>query len=72
MPGTRHPVLDVVELLVDSGGWPMGTNVKVVEADDDRALVEIRDDRGHGLDFICVPHDVLARPPDQPAERLAP
>jgi hypothetical protein len=59
MPPTRHGVLDVVELLTDSGRWPAGTVGTVVEADDRAALVEISDERGHGLDFVSVPHDVL-------------
>jgi hypothetical protein len=59
MAASRHEVLDVVELLVDSGRWPAGTIGTVVEADPERALVEISDDRGHALDFIAVPHDGL-------------
>jgi hypothetical protein len=58
-PTTRHAVLDVVELLVDSGRWSAGTVGTVVEADAQQALVEISDDRGHALDFIALPHDVL-------------
>jgi hypothetical protein len=60
MPPIRHVVLDVVELVADSGRWPAGTIGTVVEADADKALVEITDDRGHGLDFISVPHGALA------------
>ena len=60
MPRTRHAVLAVVELLADSGRWPAGTTGTVVEADDERALIEISDDRGHTLDFIAVPQDTLA------------
>ena len=71
MPRTRHAVLDVVELLVDCGRWPAGTVRTVVEADSDRTLVEISDDRGHALDFIAVPHDALTQPPSHAAERFA-
>ncbi len=53
-------MLDVVELKVDSGRWSAGTIGTVVEADADKALVEISDDRGHGLDFVSLPHDALA------------
>ncbi|MGH3267449.1 MAG: hypothetical protein ACRDNS_36315, partial [Trebonia sp.] len=60
MAATRHAILDVVELLIDSGRWPAGTIGTVVESDSDQALVEISDDRGHGLDFITLPHDALA------------
>ena len=56
----RHTVLDVVQLVTDSGRWPAGTVGTVVEADDDSALVEISDDRGHALDFVSLPHDALA------------
>jgi hypothetical protein len=70
MPCIRRAVLDVVELVVDSGRWPAGTIGTVVEADPDKALVEISDDRGHGLDFISVPHGALARADDR-AERFA-
>jgi hypothetical protein len=71
MAATRHAVLDVVELLADSGRWPAGTIGTVVEADAQRALVEISDDRGHALDFISVSHDALAPPQDDAADRFA-
>lgn len=70
MPPTPHAVLDVVELVADSGRWPVGTIGTVVEADDEKALVEISDDRGHALDFISVPHQALA-PAGDDAERFA-
>jgi hypothetical protein len=56
----RHSVLDVVELITESGRWPVGTVGTVVEADDRTALVEIADNRGHALDFVNLPHDALA------------
>ncbi len=56
----QHAVLDVVELLAESGRWPAGTIGTVVEADKDRVLVEIGDDRGHGLDFVSLPHDAIS------------
>lgn len=70
MQPIRHAVLDVVELVVGSGRWPAGTVGTVVEVDADKALVEISDDRGHGLDFISLPHDALAPAGDR-AERFA-
>jgi hypothetical protein len=60
MTEPRHAVLDVVELLVDSGRGPAGTVGTVVEADPERLLIEISDDRGHGLDFVALPHDAVA------------
>jgi len=60
MAAVPHQMLEVVELKVDSGRWPAGTIGTVVEADADKALVEISDDRGHGLDFVSLPHDALA------------
>ena len=71
MADTRHAILDVVELLVDSGRWPTGTVGTVVEADDQLALVEISDDRGHALDFISVPHHALVTKPGHTSERVA-
>jgi hypothetical protein len=65
-----HQILDVVELKVDSGRWPAGTIGTVVEATPDQALVEISDDRGHGLDFVSLPHDALAAR-RQPSQQLA-
>lgn len=56
----RHEELEVVELLTEVGRWPAGTAGTVVKADESTALVEISDDRGHGLDFISVPQDALA------------
>jgi len=44
MTELRHAVLDVVEFLTAFGRWPAGTTGTVVEADDQRALVEITDD----------------------------
>jgi hypothetical protein len=69
MSRTPHALLEVVELLVDCGRWPAGTIGTVVEADPERALVEISDERGHGLDFISVPHDALVSRPGQSGAR---
>ena len=63
MAAIAHQILDVVELKVDSGRWPAGTIGTVVETDAEQALVEISDDRGHGLDFVSLPHDALAAHP---------
>lgn len=72
MADKRHAILEVVELLVDSGRWPAGTIGTVVEADDQLlALVEISDERGHALDFISVPHHALATRPGLKSERVA-
>lgn len=71
MPEPRHAILDVVELLVDSGRWPAGTVGTVVEADAEKALVEISDDRGHTLDFISVPHRALDDRPGGTEQRVA-
>lgn len=60
MAPPRHNVLDVVELLTSSGRWPAGAVGTVVEADEARALVELADERGHGVDFVSLPHDALA------------
>jgi hypothetical protein len=60
MDAPRHAVLETVELLTASGRWPAGTTGTVVEANDQHALVEIIDDRGHAFDFRSVPHDKLA------------
>ena len=56
----RHGELEVVELLTAVGRWPTGTAGTVVKSDDTTALVEISDDRGHGLDFVSVPHAALS------------
>ena len=60
MASARHEVLDVVEFLTESGRWPAGTIGTAVEADDQRVLVEIADERGHAADFVSMPHDKLA------------
>jgi hypothetical protein len=70
MAPARHAVLDVVQLLVDRGRWPAGTIGTVVEADAERALVEISDDRGHALDFSAEPNDALAPAPGHAIERF--
>jgi len=58
----RHSVFDLVELLTESDRWPAGTTGTAVEADDERVLVEIADERGRALDFVSLPHDQLAPP----------
>jgi hypothetical protein len=62
-------VLDVVELTVASGRWPTGTRGTVLELfGSEAALVEITDDRGHTLDDLELPIDVLtivSRPSEQ-------
>ena len=60
MAELRHPVLEVVEFLTASGWWAAGTTGTVVEADDQRALVEVADDRGRATDFVSLPQDKLA------------
>jgi hypothetical protein len=55
MTEPRHAVLEVVGFLATSGRWPAGTTGTVAEADDQRALVEITDDRGHASDFVSLP-----------------
>ena len=65
MTEPRHAILDVVELLADSGSWSAGTVGTVVEADAEHALVEISDDGGHALDFISVPQRALASRPSR-------
>jgi hypothetical protein len=51
--------LEVVELMAESGRWPIGTRGTVVELADSAALVEIADDRGHTLDLVEIPAHVL-------------
>jgi hypothetical protein len=34
-------------------------------------LVEISDDRGHGLDFVAVPHEALTAAGDRASQRFA-
>ena len=71
MTEPRHAILDVVELLADSGRCPAGTVGTVVEADAEQALVEISDDRGHALDFISVPQPALGSRPSRSDDRVA-
>jgi len=66
----RHSEHDVVRLETDSGRWPAGTIGTIVELDAGTALVEIADDHGHALDFISVPHELLA-PADEHRSRAA-
>lgn len=56
----RHDELEVVELLTEVGRWPAGTSGTVISANETTALVEVSDDRGHGLDFVSVPQAALA------------
>ncbi len=67
MSDLRHAVLDVVELLTASGRWAAGTAGTIVEADDQHALVEIADDRGHATDFVSLPHEQLTSVDDRSA-----
>lgn len=60
MTPPRHKPLDVVELRAGTDPWPQGTIATAIEIDDNAVLVEISDDRGHGLDFLALPHHLLA------------
>jgi hypothetical protein len=63
-------ILDVVELTVASGRWAKGTRATVLELlGSDAALVEIADDRGHTLEELELPLDVL-RIVGRPSQRL--
>lgn len=59
-------VLDVVELKAASGRWPKSTHGTVLELfGSEAALVEIADERGHTLDELELPVDVLSRPSER-------
>src|SRR5919108_6217004 len=65
-------VLDVVELEVATGRWPKGTQGTVLERfGSEAALVEIADDRGHTLDELELPVEVL-RTVSRPSRRRLP
>jgi hypothetical protein len=71
---SRDPVkvLDVVELTAASGRWPRGTEGTVLELfDSEAALVEISDDRGHTLEELELPVDML-RPLRAPTQEQLP
>jgi hypothetical protein len=72
VPVATHPeLLSIVELRVESGRWAAGTRGTVVEVLDQGALVEISDDRGHTLEVLALPYDVLrAVAPTRQQERL--
>jgi hypothetical protein len=62
MSPERIKVLDVVELAAASGRWPKGTRGTVLEVfGAEAALVEVVDDRGHTLDDLELPLDVLSQ-----------
>jgi hypothetical protein len=64
-------VLDVVELTAASGRWPKGTRGIVLELlGSEVALVELADDRGHTLDELELPVDVLKTVSRPSEERL--
>lgn len=64
--------LDVVELTAASGRWPEGTEGTVLEVfGSEAALVEISDERGHTLEELELPLDML-RPLSSPAQEQFP
>lgn len=53
--------LDVVEFLESFEGWKAGTVGTVVEIlDGHTVLVEVSDEKGHGLAFLAVPRNLVA------------
>ena len=70
----RLPVVSGAQLIraLERLGWQVvrqrGGTVAEAEADAERALVEIRDDRG---DLIARRHDTVAAPPNHVARRLS-
>ncbi len=69
-PDRLHP-LDVVELTASSGRWPQGTEGTILELfGSEAALVEISDDRGHTLEELELPIEVLRRLSSPTQEQL--
>ena len=64
-------LLDVVELRVASGRWPVGERGTIVETFQDGVLVEISDDDGRTLDTLALPYDAVAVVHSPKQERLA-
>jgi hypothetical protein len=57
----REPeLLDVVELAVPAGGWPVGTVGTLVEAYSDGGIVEIDSD-GNRIDLVALPYTAMLR-----------
>ena len=61
MSTEKHTLHSVVALKVASGRWPAGTEGTVVETFEDGAMVELVDERGHTLDLLSLPYDVLEK-----------
>lgn len=70
-PGAHICELDVVELVVEAGRWPAGTQATVLAVFADGALVEIADERGHTLDMPTLPWSALRPIPVTEQRRLA-
>ena len=72
MSPDRLHVLDVVELRAASGRWPQGTEGTVLELfGSEGALVEISDERGHTLEELELPIEML-RPLSSPTQEQLP
>lgn len=72
MSPDRLDALDVVELTAASGRWPQGTEGTVLELfGSDAALVEISDERGHTLEELELPTEML-RPLSSPTQDQLP
>jgi hypothetical protein len=67
----RIELLDVVELRVESGRWPVGTAGTVVEKLERGAIVEIADEHGHTLDMLSLPYVALTTHEPFDQQRLA-
>ncbi len=64
--------LDIVELTAASGRWPRGTEGTVLELFGTEAvLVEIADERGHTLEELKLPIEML-RPVSSPTQERLP
>ncbi len=63
---------DIVELTAASGRWPRGTEGTVLELfGTEAALVEIADERGHTLEELELPIEML-RPVSSPTQEQLP
>lgn len=69
----RRPELDYAQVILraPAEGWAIGTRGVIVDAFEDKAIVEIADKRGRTLDLLTLPYSAITvfKHPEQAQER---
>jgi hypothetical protein len=70
----RRPEFEYAQVILrePANGWEAGTRGVIVDAFEDKAIIEIADRRGHTLDLLTLPYSAVTvfKHPEQEHDRI--